>query len=98
MATGQSRPKPRPAKINDPSLAAAHRQVKELMHGQTVNPANEDWIALRLLEGDLSMEAALRDGTLGQLSEDHAGTLIGKSLEAPREAAQHRCRGANPRN
>ncbi|NDV62930.1 ferrous iron transport protein B [Puniceicoccales bacterium CK1056] len=76
MATGMNTPKPRTASIQDPSLAKALKEVKVLLRGHTLAPSNEDWIALRLLEGDSSMETALRDGTLGSLSEDHAGSFL----------------------
>lgn len=82
-ATGQHSTKPRPAKIKDPSLFHALDRIKHLMKELPTVPANGDWIALRLLEGDPSLEAALRDGTLGQLGGDHAALLIGNTEDVP---------------
>jgi len=81
-ASGLHSTKPRPAKIRDPSLLQALDRIKMLMNELPTRPANGDWIALRLLEGDPSLEAALLAGTLGQLGGDHAATLIGNARDA----------------
>jgi ferrous iron transport protein B len=82
MATEAHPPKPRPASISDSSLAQALKQVKAAMHDAGVATPQEDWIALRLLENDPMIEAALLDNTLGQLAEDHAGSTLSEHAAA----------------
>jgi ferrous iron transport protein B len=36
---------------------------------------NPEWIALRLLEGDLTVAAKVADGSIGQFVADHATTV-----------------------
>ncbi len=79
MATETRPPKPRPAHIQDRSLARALNTVKAAMAGAGIATVQDDWVALRLLESDPAVEASLREGTLGQLSDDHAGSTLGNT-------------------
>ncbi len=76
MATEVRPPKPRPASINDRRLSEALSLVKAALAKAQLSTEQDDWVALRLLEGDPAMEESLRDGTLGQLTNDHAESLL----------------------
>jgi ferrous iron transport protein B len=81
-ATGGEAVKPRPAHLQDGSLRKALSAAKKLLKEHGVETAQEDWVALRLLEGDTTVADALADGTLGELSVDHAGTVLEDMREA----------------
>jgi ferrous iron transport protein B len=94
VATGEQVPKPRPAHLQDGALSKALASTKTLLKKYGVHTPQEDWVALRLLEGDTVIADALADGTLGQLSADHAGTIMDRARAeelpqtAPPEAEQ----------
>jgi ferrous iron transport protein B len=88
MATEAHPPKPRAASIHDSSLSKALKQVKAAMHDAGISTPQQDWIALRLLEDDPMIEAALRDNTLGQLSADHADSTLGEDAKTEADQAE----------
>ena len=51
-----------------PGTAQAVAELTDLLRAQYPDLVNAPWVALRLLEGDRGTEAALRDGSLAQLS------------------------------
>ena len=61
----------RPRRINhrDPQLEAAISQLVRQIEFTFPGLPNARWVALRLLDGDESIERAVRDGTLGQLAQ-----------------------------
>jgi ferrous iron transport protein B len=91
MAIESRPPKPRPPSILDPALAKALKAVQSAMRAAGISTDHDDWVALRLLEGDIEIENSLKDGTIGQLTSDHADmTLVAdsESSEAPVSEAQ----------
>jgi ferrous iron transport protein B len=52
----------------DPALEEAVADLAGRVAGQFPGVPNARWVALRLLEGDPGIEAAVRDGTLGELA------------------------------
>lgn len=61
----------RPRRINhrDPQLEAAIARLVRQIEFTFPGLPNARWVALRLLDGDESIERAVRDGTLGQLAQ-----------------------------
>jgi GTPase len=62
----------RPHHINhaDPVLEKALKTLTQQVIGLFPGLPNARWVALRLLDGDASIEQAVRDGTLGQLADN----------------------------
>ncbi len=83
MATESRPPKPRPASLLGRDLGEALRSVKAALHAAGMTTDQEDWVALRLLENDPAIEASLREGTLGQLTADHADETLGEAGKVP---------------
>jgi ferrous iron transport protein B len=75
-------PKPRSANILDPVLAKALKTVQAAMRSAKITTDHDDWVALRLLEGDSEIEHSLEEGTLGQLTSDHADEVIGADSDS----------------
>ena len=69
VATGETRP--RPHRIQSTTDRTLDRAVNTLVHQiESAFPGlpNARWVALRLLDGDSSIEQAIREGTLGDLT------------------------------
>lgn len=79
MAAGKLACSPRKLTLKNPDLARAVDEVSRALAHTYPQLPHRTWIALRLLEGDRSIVEAVRNGTLGQLAEDHASTLAGAS-------------------
>ena len=83
MATESRPPSPRPVSLNSRELKEAMHRVKASMVDAGIVTGHDDWVALRLLESDPAIEAALNNGTLGQLNADHADTTLPDASDAP---------------
>lgn len=84
VATGDVKPHPHRIKHRDPELERVLMEMIDDIHVVYPNLPNARWVALRLLEGDLSIEQAIRDGSLGDLSQQQARHVTPEviSLEA----------------
>ena len=71
VATTEDAPRPLRLVHRDAELEEAVAGLAERVAAQFPGVPNARWVALRLLEGDPGIEAAVRDGTLGEL----AGTV-----------------------
>lgn len=69
VATGACAPRPRRINHRDPQLESAVAQLVRQIEFAFPGLPNARWVALRLLDGDESIERAVRDGTLGQLTQ-----------------------------
>jgi ferrous iron transport protein B len=74
VATGAYQPQPYKLKLAVPGLAEAMRRIVTGLRARFKGLANENWIALRLLEGDTAVGELVRAGTLGEVSADHAAS------------------------
>lgn len=69
VATGETQPRPyRLATTHHPALDAALERLTRQVEAAFPGLPNARWVALRLLDGDASIEQAVRDGSLGDLS------------------------------
>jgi ferrous iron transport protein B len=70
----------RPHRINQRSeqLEAAVAQLVERIQTQFPGLPNAHWVALRLLDGDASIEQAIREETLGDLARDNGFAPVGQ--------------------
>ncbi|MEB2287168.1 MAG: 50S ribosome-binding GTPase [Anaerolineae bacterium] len=69
VATGEIRPRPhRLASTRDAALDRVLSQLVARVEAAFPGLPNARWVALRLLDGDASIESAIRDGSLGDLS------------------------------
>lgn len=68
----------RPYRIRqrDPKLEAALQELTTAIQRAFPGLPNARWVALRLLDGDASIEQAVRDGTLGDLSRGTSSAPI----------------------
>lgn len=83
VATGQFKPKPYRLKLEVPGLRDVLTRVVTRLRACFPGLVNEEWIALRLLEGDAAVGAMVADGTLGHLTADHAALVQAKLPPAP---------------
>lgn len=65
VADGSLVPRPHRSRALDPSLERAVRALSRDLERGFPGLANARWVALRLLEGDATVERAVRDGSLG---------------------------------
>ena len=72
VATGVFATQPRRVTHRDPDLEAAVDTLEEEITAAFPGLPNARWVALRLLEGDESIVNAVRDGTLGELTQTKA--------------------------
>ena len=72
VASGAFKPNPYRLKLAVPGLREALWRVVARLRARVPGLANEEWIALRLLEGDSAVGEMVAAGTLGSLSVDHA--------------------------
>jgi len=87
MAQEAKPPKPRPASILDTALAKALKSVQTAMRTAQITTDHDDWVALRLLEGDSEIENSLKEGTLGHLTSDHADVTLDSESEFAEDRA-----------
>ena len=69
VASGVFVTQPRRINHRDPQLEGAVSQLVRQIEFAFPGLPNARWVALRLLDGDESIERAVRDGTLGQLAQ-----------------------------
>ncbi len=85
MASGSAVTRPHRVRQRDPQLESAVNQLVRQIESAFPGVPNARWVALRLLDGDESIEQAVRDGTLGQLAQQKApesAPVIRLELEA----------------
>ena len=70
VANGRIRSRPKKLDVRTPALKQALQQLEEILEQQFPNLHNARWVALRLLDGDEQIVAAVRDGTLGTLKRN----------------------------
>lgn len=71
VAEGRIVCSPHRPQFNIPGLTDAVKQLKMKLEAQFPDLAHPDWIAMRLLEGDADIAAAVESGRVGQLKHDH---------------------------
>lgn len=69
VVRGMYATRPRRIHHRDPQLESAVAQLVRQIEFAFPGLPNARWVALRLLDGDESIERAVRDGTLGQLTQ-----------------------------
>lgn len=67
VATGAIVPTPRKIEYDDMELETAINSLAQNLEAEFKNLPNARWVALRLIEGDESIERAVREKTLGNL-------------------------------
>ncbi|MCW2798397.1 FeoB small GTPase domain-containing protein [Nocardioides sp.] len=72
VARGGTAPRARVRQRLAPAVERAVDALAEQLVAEFPGLANSRWVALRLLEGDVSTERAVRDGTLGDVGRQHA--------------------------
>jgi len=70
VASGKEQPRPRQWMPDVPGLKAALTPLMEHLEACYPGLRHSDWVALRLLQGDRSIEAAVLDGRLHSLAAD----------------------------
>lgn len=74
VARGEYVTRPHRIRQNDPKLDRALNTLVEQINERFPGLPNARWVALRLLDGDDSIEQAIADGTLGDLSRGQTPT------------------------
>lgn len=74
MASGATPTTPQRLKYEVPGLREAMDQITAELEAAYPNVPHREWIALRLLEGDPRIAAAVASGEIGNLATDHAAT------------------------
>lgn len=69
VATGKFQTHPRRIEQRDAKLKKTVEELAAAVQAEFPNLPNARWVALRLLEGDASITAAVKNRTLGQLSD-----------------------------
>ncbi|MGQ9890029.1 MAG: FeoB small GTPase domain-containing protein [Aggregatilineales bacterium] len=72
VATGAYTPRPHRIQYRDPQLERAVSALAAQIEAEFPGLPNARWVALRLLDGDASIEQAVRDRTLGDLARELA--------------------------
>ena len=81
VATGEIKPRPhRLASTRDSVLDRILGQLVARIEAAFPGLPNARWVALRLLDGDASIESAIRDGSLGDLSRGLQTTPVAERL------------------
>jgi Fe2+ transport system protein B len=83
VASGAFKPKPYRLKLAVPGLHEVLARVVERLRARFPGLANEEWIALRLLEGDAAVGEMVAAGTLGHITADHAALARAAAQSAP---------------
>jgi ferrous iron transport protein B len=68
VATGKYVCKPKRIKFRDKKLAGVVEEIAQKLKESFPDLQNENWVAMRLLEGDESITKSLEEGMLGHLS------------------------------
>ncbi|PJF20762.1 MAG: iron transporter FeoB [Phototrophicales bacterium] len=80
VATGAYVTRPYRIRQYDERLEQAVQTLVEAIHAEYPDLPNARWVALRLLDGDASIEQAIREGRLGDLTRNNEPGVI--ALEA----------------
>ncbi len=81
VATGEIKPRPHHlASTRDSALDRAVSQLVTRIEAAFPGLPNARWVALRLLDGDASIESAIRDGSLGDLSRGPQTASVAERL------------------
>ncbi len=83
VATGKTVCRPRRIESEPPQLRQPLDTLTSAIQGVYPDLPNARWVALRLLDGDRRIAAALRSGELGALAEISPDTLEEHPVEAP---------------
>jgi ferrous iron transport protein B len=86
VATGTYKTRPHRIQHRDPRLKEAVASVTEAIRREFPGLPNAEWVALRLIDGDLSIEQAIRDRSLGELQRESAMMLPVNSAPIPAAA------------
>ncbi len=78
MAAGETHTRPHRVAVQDTALERAIKTLVERIQQHFPGLPNARWVALRLLDGDVSIRQAVQDGTLGDLAR---GTSVTPVLE-----------------
>ena len=79
VATGHYLTHPHRIQYQDPQIERIIKDLVDEIHTLYPTLPNARWVALRLLDGDRSIEQAMRDGRLGDTSRISSGTPIYES-------------------
>jgi ferrous iron transport protein B len=77
VAQGRYRTRPHRIQQHDPRLEAVLEQMTAAVNQAFPGLPNARWVALRLLDGDSSIEKAVRAGTLGDLTRGQTAEPVG---------------------
>lgn len=77
VATSETAPPPLALAHHDPQLETAVATLAARVEAAFPGLPNSRWVALRLLEGDPGIEAAVRDGTLGEPADPTSWEVAG---------------------
>ncbi len=81
VATGEIKPRPhRIRSTHDVALDGAVNQLVREIEVTFPGLPNARWVALRLLDGDMQIEQAIRDGSLGDLSRGEETLPVAERL------------------
>lgn len=81
VATGTVATRLRRSPVDDRAIEAAVADLAAAVESAFPGLPNSRWVAMRLLDGDPSIEAAVRDGTLGELREVEAERPVAVQLK-----------------
>ena len=81
VATGAAGGRLRRSPIGDPAVERAVAELSTQIEQAFPGLENSRWVAMRLLDGDPSIEAAVGDGTLGELREVEAERPVAVQLK-----------------
>jgi ferrous iron transport protein B len=80
VASGVTVGRMRHSTVHDPAVEAAVARLAAVVEEAFPGVPNARWVAMRLLDGDPSVEAAVRDGTLGQVAAPEAERPVALEL------------------
>jgi GTP-binding protein len=81
VATGEIKPRPyRLRSTRDSGLDETVNRLVEQIEAAFPGLPNARWVALRLLDGDEQIERAIRDGSLGDLSQGEQAQTVAERL------------------
>jgi ferrous iron transport protein B len=75
VANGEYQTQPHRIQTGDPQLESVLRDLEAAIESEFPGLPNTRWVALRLLDGDPSIERAIQDRTLGDLRDEKQTTM-----------------------
>ena len=82
VARGETRCQPHQLKFSTPGLKESLERLTARVASVFPGLRQAPWVALRLLGGDEEVRAAVENGEIGSLREDHHATALSSSLAA----------------